>query len=372
MSYLLLLLLIPLLYPIIARYIFPIKKVSEDYYWGAYFKGITWKETLIMMGVTSTIAIIFYFSGRYIETRDVNIVSGEVVKKYVETRECYTNCGCCRNSYSCHCRTVCHGSGRNRSCSTYCDTCYEYDWENYYHVKANISNYEIDVIDDQGVKVPPRYAEVKIGDPVADISSCTNYVKGAANSLFHKDSLTSKYNKFPDYPNKLYDYYKVDRAVNLDVNINNMKYLNDSIANVNKVVGFKKRGNVINIFAKNVEPDYIHALQANWKGAKKNDIVVLTHITDYPKYDWVRIFSWSKNELFNVQLRDELNDHQIVDDEYFNIILKISMEQFQRREMKEFEYLKYEINPPTWIMWLAIIIIIATLTFMTIIFKDDN
>jgi len=378
MNYLLLLLLIPLLYPFAARYIFPVKDISsdnDDYYWKSKFvirKGITWKESFIMMAITSAVAIIFYYTGRYIETYDREVINGEVVKKYVETRHCYTNCGCCRNSYPCHCRTRCSGSGKSRSCYIVCDTCYAYSWEKYYHVDANISRYEINVIDPQGINTPPRYDRVKIGDPVTETTSCTNYVKGAAHSLFHKENLTTKYTAFPEYPIEVYDYYKIDRAISLDVNISNINYLNDKIADINKNIGFKKHGNVINVFANKVEPDYIYALQANWKGAKKNDIVILTHITNYPNYDWVQVFSWSKNELFNVQLRDGLNNHKVVDDKYFDIILHTSMKQFERKEMKEYEYLKYEIEPPTWIMWLTIIIIVGAMIFMTIKFKEDN
>ena len=41
-------------------------------------------------------------------------------------------------------------------------------------------------------------------------------------------------------------------------------------------------------------------------GGKKNDAIVVIGVAEYPTIAWVDVFGWSKNEMFNVALRDEI------------------------------------------------------------------
>jgi hypothetical protein len=148
-------------------------------------------------------------------TRDVEVWNGQVTGKYSEKVSC-------SHSYSCNCYRSCSGSGKNRSCSTICQTCYEHSYDVSWRVESNIGTYTISRIDRRGLSKPPRWDRVKIGEPVSDTHTYTNYIKGSPDSLFHKKKLLKKYQKdLPKYQSKVYDYYRLNRLVNLGVNVDN-------------------------------------------------------------------------------------------------------------------------------------------------------
>jgi hypothetical protein len=71
------------------------------------------------------------------------------------------------------------------------------------------------------------------------------------------------------------------------------------------------------------------------------------------------VISWTKNELFKVQLRDSIQELGTIQRAP---ILSALQEQigknFERRHMAEFKYLETEIDPPTWLMITTVIVLL--------------
>jgi hypothetical protein len=220
-----------------------------------------------------------------------------------------------------------------------------------------VSTWDIHTIDRQGLNEPPRWTQVKTGDPVCTTHSFTNYVKAVPDSLFHAN-LTHKFDALvPEYPDGVYDYYKLNRAISVGVPVPDILQWNADISDILRTLGPSKQANVIVIFVNTSDESYLHALEGKWIGGKKNDIIVILGITKYPKIDFVAISSWTDAQLFKVQLRDDIAAVGTVDRaKIIQAIQTNTAKAFQRKHMKDFEYLKSQIEPPMWVLILAVLL----------------
>ena len=304
---------------------------------------ITWKE----MGVHILLVIVsvstMYAISTYSMTSDYEIWNGAVTSKKMERVSC-------KHSYSCNCRTYKCGD----STCTHCDTCYRHSYDNDWNVYSTLGTYGIRTIDSQGLKEPPAWTRRKKGDPVAQKRPFPNYVKAVPDSLFHDDQARKE--KFigmiPAYPDKIYNYFDIDRVLNVKTNVPITNLLNKELALRLRTLGAARKNNTIIVFVNTDDPNYRYALEAEWIGGKKNDAVVVIGVTDYPNIAWVDVFGWSKNELFNVALRDEIRAMKTIDKTLIDIIDRNVSEHFVKRSMEEFAYLKDEIEPPMWALML--------------------
>lgn len=346
---------------------------------------LIWRRDVKLIEVAASCAIgilasvIVYACGMASQTTDTEIISGEVVSKDSQHVSC-------SHSYDCNCRMVripqtCTGTGTNRTCTgggseRKCDTCYEHSYDVNWSVRTNIGDFGIDRIDRQGVSTPPRWARVVNGDPVAKTRYFTNYVKAAPESLFHAHAdLVGKFDSMiPAYPSSVYDYYRLDRAISVGVPVPDLADWNQDLSLLMRKLGPQRQANVIVIFVNTADQSYLHALEGKWVGGKKNDIIVLIGTTSYPKIDWVAISSWTDKALFKVHLRDDINALQTIDRlAVMKAIETNTMATFERKQMKDFEYLKYSIEPPFWVLTLAIILgIIASLGCSYMFYRNNS
>ena len=117
---------------------------------------------------------------------------------------------------------------------------------------------------------------------------------------------------------------------------------------------------MIVVVAKTNDPNYMYAIRDAWEGANKNDIVLLIGSEDGQKIEWVDVISWTKNELFKIELRDSVSDLGIIDRSKIMPLVEAQIaKNFDRRHMAEFEYLSNEIDPPAWLMILLAIVLCA-------------
>jgi len=253
---------------------------------------------------------------------------------------------------------TCSGSGTSRSCSETCDTCYEHlnDWD--WNVSSTAGDFTVDRIDRRGSDEPPRWTRVRINEPVALPHSFINYIKAAPDSLFHKSSgLEEKQLALlPAYPS-VYDYQWINRVIPVGLALPEAAEWNTQLALTLRKLGPARQVNVIVIVVKTPDQSYVHALEKHWLGGKKNDVVVVLGVAEYPKISWAAVMSWTKEELFKVELRDALIALGHVDNTpVVETIEKHIAKKFVRRQMKEFEYLKDEIDPPAWAIVLAFLL----------------
>lgn len=306
-------------------------------------KQITRKEMGASLILGVLITSIVYAGGLWSETSDREVRNGEVQSKSRDKVSC-------SHSYSCHCRTDSKG---NQSC----DTCYEHSYDIDWNVNTNIGQFSIDRIDRQGLVTPSRWQSVQVGDPVSDTFSFTNYVKAVPDSLYHATDVGNFDKLIPPYPNKVYDYYNVDHVLTAGVNVPDLKQWNQETALLLRKLGPQRQANVIIVFVNTSDSNYIHALEGKWIGGKKNDIIVVIGTTQFPNIDFVAVSSWTDSQIFKVQLRDDIYALKVVDrTKVLAAIDSNVMATYKRKEMKDFEYLKSQIQPPMWVLILAVIL----------------
>ena len=309
------------------------------------FSGISLLIGLLITTVT-------FFSGLGYKTQDYEVWNGQITGKAREEVSC-------RHSYSCNCRTVCSGSGEHRSCSTVCDTCYEHSYDVDWLAHSTIGGFDIQTIDRQGLREPPRWTAVQPGQPAARVSGYTNYIKAVPESVMHfsSDSLKQKFvGKIPQYPLSVYDYHYIDRVLPVGINLSNIRQWNMEISNMLRTLGHVKQVNVVLIPTNITDKDYVYAVRDAWLGGKKNDVIIIVSITEYPKINWVGVLSWSDRELFKVVLRDELQEAEFEVKQVTGIIERNITKLFERKRMRDFKYLENEIDPPEWAIWTGVVL----------------
>lgn len=139
-----------------------------------FMKTITWLETAAIIGLLSVIVCLGYVLTFWSATDDTLILNGQVIGKE-------RNQVNCEHAYRCNCRQSCS----DKTCSQVCNTCFEHrnDWD--WDVQSTVGVFTINRIDKRGSQEPPRWTEVKLGEPAANTYSYTNYLKAAPNSLFN-------------------------------------------------------------------------------------------------------------------------------------------------------------------------------------------
>ena len=322
---------------------------------------VTLKETGIQVGIMALLISAVYMAGYISQTSDTEIWNGEVVKKE-RIHDDY------EQSYSCNCRMVSCG----KDCTTsQCDTCYETHYTVDWNGKTTVGNVSFKSLDSTSTSVyaskdPQNYLNCKIGEPASIEHSYTNYIKAVPDSLFKAGSPTKA--NVPNYP-KVHSLYKLNRVLNVGSKIKT-KQLNDYLNNELKKLGKKKQVNIIVLFTNNPNPQYRYDVERSWLGGKKNDVVVLIG-TDNNKILWADVMTWALNignELFHVKLRDDLTNLDTVG----QVIIKNVKNHYDRPQMKDFEYLKDSIEPPTWMLYIVFFISIFGSVGLTFYFHKNE
>ena len=333
MDTLLLLLLIPLSIPLIFKYF--------------CHTTITWKEWAVQSLIVIVCVSAMYQIGIYNKTTDTEVWNGQVTGKEKKRVSC-------EHSYSCNCVSYPCGKSTCTTCQTYYDHSYDNDWRVY----TNIGNFNINRLDSQGLKLPPRWTVVQKGQPVSDTHRFENFIKATPHSLFN--AATANKDKFvkliPEYPSKIYDYQYIDRVFAMGVNVPIQKKLNHELAMILRQLGPNKQANAIVVIVGTGDQSYIHALESAWLGGKKNDVVVIIGTTNYPDIAWVEIMSWTKEELFKVQLRDAIYDLKKIDTSVIKTMDEHIGRSFVRRPWKDFDYLEKDVEPSVKVLFIILFI----------------
>ena len=360
MTLLVIVLVVALAWGALAHFIFP--------------QRFTLIEGLTQSGVATVLGAVILLCIYHKDLSDFAILNGQVTgKERVKVS--------CEHSYSCNCRETCSGTGNNRSCSTTCDTCYEHSYDVDWRVYTSVGDLEIDRINRQGTKEPPRWTAVLPGEPASLTDSYRNYLKASPASLFamgeiEKDKVT--YNGlFPGYP-RVFDYYRYNRVIQMQTSYPQADELNRTLNMELRKLGAQKEVNIIVVFAKTTDPMYRFAFERHWLGGKKNDVIVIFGMDNDRKLSWSDVITFGKNsgnELLAVVLKDELRG--LSERQQFGnaamlseVITKTVTTNFKRKQMKDFEYLKDDYQPSQGAIMGFVIFQIILLTGMTIFFYN--
>jgi hypothetical protein len=331
---------LPLLWPFAAKLI-----------WG---RELVLLELLASAAIGVVVAFVGWSAGHYAQMADEQIINGQVTSKTKDRVSC-------EHSYSCNCRESCSGSGSTRSCSTTCDTCYMHTFDYSWILHSDIGErVEVERVDRQGAKEPARYARAKPGDPFSVSKSYLNYILGAPHSLFHGVPGLERFAAdIPAYPGEVYDLHYVKRVLSTRVAFPEIEKFawNELLAQKLKVLGPEKEVNIVVVLSGHGDQAFGEALRQAWLGGKKNDVIVVLGVPQYPKISWVQVHSWTDVELFKVKLRDALLDlPEAAAVPVMDLIESHVRERFVRKPMKDFEYLEYEVELPAWLWSLLVIL----------------
>lgn len=337
----------------------------------------TWEEMAIQGMITGVAITILSAAGYHSQTSDTMLVNGVVTKTEAKKGICDQTWddfpdSFCTNQYTRRVRDgqTCTTVNKVRTCTPKYKTQYRsvYPWEIRYFVASDIStSYEITRVDAQGVTPPPRFAEIKVGDPVTTTVEYTNYIKGASETLFNQ-----KYEDVPPiaYP-KVYDYYKARRVIYFGVaaNADFVQQWDRDLAVLNADIRKTKANVIINVVGES--QDWAERLAQAWDAHNINDVVVTIGVSDN-RVTWVDVRSWSSNELVDINIRDAILNIGVIEPFAINNAIKTAIvENYKIQDMSDFEYLAEDIPPPTW-LYILVGIILFIVTPVTTWFLSNN
>ena len=128
----------------------------------------------------------------------------------------------------------------------------------------------------------------------------------------------------------------------------------------------QKQINIFIVFVPTTNPSYTAALEAHWRGANKNDTIIVVGMDKANQIvGMIDVITWAKSATYKVNLIAELTDYAklsgtlnngVIDhDGFLQIVNDITMRDYDRRPMEDFIKLKHEIDPPFWILVLCLI-----------------
>lgn len=312
-------------------------------------------EIIIAAAISILLGYGLYALGKTISMTSTEIWNGEITgtsKSVVYYRNVYTTC-----------------NSKGKNCRTRVDEGHNMNW----YAQSNLGRFTIRHVNcssafkgicNSRYPDPSRWLNIRVGDPVSRTHHYLNYVKAADYGLFNRSMVDGTTEKYPEleYPIRIYDHYRINRVLLDGVDLPNAGQWNMELSNILRTLGPQRQANMILVLTNATNPSYADMLIDAWEGANKNDIVITAgfpsgNVDEAP--NWVSIHSWAKYDIFNVTLRDELlanPEWWLSPTVLFTNVQQITMDTFERRPMKEFEYLKDEITPSWGIMIMMSII----------------
>lgn len=311
---------------------------------------------IVLFGAAMTF---MYLGAKQSQGGDVMVLNGHVTKKFSQRTSC-------SHSYSCNCRTVQSG----KTTTTKCDTCYEHPYDVDWVVQSNVGSTEINRINRQGTKEPPRFTKAYVGEPFSIEMDYYNYIKASPLSVF-KDYDTFRNVLTPSYP-KVYDYYRIRHVVDFNSEWRGQfKVIDNYLAHKLKYSSAKAKANVVVIF--HGKDDIREAMRVKNYGGRINDLTVMIQAAKDGTIKNVYVFSWSKSDMVNILLRDEILDMKNMNGSQKKIVDSIDnilVKYYTHRSMEDFKYLEHNIEMPTWYYVGCVLITLLILGFNLFIVRD--
>lgn len=296
-------------------------------------------EAMVASALSLVAAFIFFHTGKYVDSVDYEVYSGEITSKYRD-HSSY------QQAYDCNCK-----DGK-------CNTCYRTIYTVEWGARSNIGNFVIASEESRSrsvysTKDPNRYINIYTGEPVAKEKRFINYVKGVPNSLFNETNFKGEFHYYvPDYPN-VYDFYKIKRVFFIgDNQAINLEEWNKVVNEYQKTWGYRYYANVVLIFT-DKPIDIVQDIRAKWIQGKQNDLIIVVGLTNKNKIGWVESMGWSENNDIKYAVNSDIMDTKEISDSSAIIqVIDTNLKKgYKYRDMeKDFSHLKELIEPPMWVI----------------------
>ncbi|GAB0174474.1 MAG: hypothetical protein HHAS10_03530 [Candidatus Altimarinota bacterium] len=135
---------------------------------------------------------------------------------------------------------------------------------------------------------------------------------------------------------------------------------------LNGSFGPSKEVNVVIYVVDEASREFTTALDAYWIHGRKNQLTIVVGSINFPKIEWVDVIDfWSVKPEIRINLRDQLQVLSLDDPKLMTVIRDRVQADWERRQMKTFEYLSWGIVLPWWLYPL----VIAFCLIMSILFS---
>lgn len=170
---------------------------------------------------------------------------------------------------------------------------------------------------------------------------------------------------------KVFEYPKNDGLENTSIltetNLVNQGLAHDLLNYYNGKYGASKQCHAYLIVFKNRGPEAGRNQESYWRGGGKNELVTTVGIDNSGKILWAYVFSWSKEKMANIVIRDSLMRMQSFDAvKVVDLIGQEGIKKFKRREFKDFEYISVQ---PTNTAIMVVYILVLLMSIGWVIFK---
>lgn len=338
---------------------------------------ISTKEFFIHIGVVLSsvvLCIVASYGFQYASMGDVQIINGQVTGKEIHKEYCSEWSSCTEYHYKQRCHVDSKGK---KQCESY--KVFHYPYEFFYNVQSTVGDYTIHRIDDQGTKVPPRFAMVKNGDIASTESMYMNYIFANKDSIFNKYSEDSvlndptKMKDIPDYP-EIVDYYNMNRVFNSSGFSVPILPVQDYLEQTLNTMGARKQVNILVVLYNYEDTKFVQRTLLKWRGGKKNDVLLFYGID---KNLTVRYFSSTSyaEGMGNAELHSTLRMDNL-DKPFSTELVKANVgvidKKFTRLPAKEFEYLKLNISPSLSAMVISsLLCLVCSIIFGVYLHKEE-
>lgn len=146
--------------------------------------------------------------------------------------------------------------------------------------------------------------------------------------------------------------------------------MNGELNKLNGTLGPSKEINVVMYVVGTPNREFMTALDAHWVHGRKNQLTIIVGSTTFPNIEWVDVIDfWSMKPEIRINLRDQLEKFSLDDPRFMQVIKERIQTDWQRREMKTFEYLSWDIALPWWMYPLVLIFCLAMSWLFSRLFK---
>lgn len=344
-------------------------------------KNVTWSEVGVLAVTTATALTLFYGLFFYTST---DMADNELWNSYVQQavwEEEY-------DTKSCH--QVCDSRDKDGNCTSSHEECTCSTTPPSWHVKT-ASDESIGISSTQygTYKGYFKTREMTLGSqgdacngnpgtihgvsydgkaeflvPTAHPHRFVNYLSASKGTIMKRsDSNTKGFEKFllpyPSIQNGPFGPIEVNRVLvaGAPVPAEWSKRIDRDLDVLLSSRGKSKQVNVLLYVVATADPSFIHALESQWIMGKKNDFVIVIGAPEFPKISWVHVMAfWTDVELFNIQLRDNINNLNTLEgkEESFIGLIGTQIDKrpesggWRRKPMADLEYLAGDISLPWW------------------------
>lgn len=205
--------------------------------------------------------------------------------------------------------------------------------------------------------------------------SFTNILKSNHSAFNYPNISQEEAKKLSLYEYPTINNYYQKSVLGLDsINLQNGKYLMKYVNYLNGTLGKDYKSKVFLLIFLNKDIDIGFKQESYWDGGNRNEINVCVGTDKVGNIRWVKVFSWNKDKLLSVNLRED-----IVQQKSLNNVAPICKtidynikNHYEWRDFKDFNYLSFQPTTKQLILIYSITLIISLIILYIGIRNDIN